>query len=286
MEDRPQRYPSDTSDEQWALIEPLLPAVNTGGRPEKHPRRAVVDAILYVVRTGCAWRQLPADFPPWQTVYWYFNRWEQAKATEKILPVVRAQLRVQEGRHPEPSAGLIDSQSVKGADTVSRDTRGYDAGKKINGRKRFIVTDTLGLLLVVVVLTASVQDRDGAKPVLLDTYLRTRVRFVFADGGFAGRLLEWAQHVLATTLHIVRKPADQRGVRGHPAPLGRRAELRLADRTPPAGPGLRTSPRRIRGHDPLGGNQHHHPPHRPRRPRRSPTTPNIHDKQLIFSNTL
>jgi transposase len=216
MEGRPQRYPSDTSDEQWALIEPLLPAVNTGGRPEKHPRRAVVDAILYVVRTGCAWRQLPADFPPWQTVYWYFNRWEQAKATEKILPVVRAQLRVQEGRHPEPSAGLIDSQSVKGADTVSRDPRGYDAGKKINGRKRFIVTDTLGLLLVVVVLTASVltasvQDRDGAKPVLLDTYLRTRVRFVFADGGFAGRLLDWAQHVLATTLHIVRKPADQRG---------------------------------------------------------------------------
>ena len=211
MEDRPRRYPSDTSDEQWAVIEPLLPAVNTGGRPEKHPRRAVVDAILYVVRTGCAWRQLPADFPPWQTVYWYFNRWEQAKATEKILPVVRAQLRVQEGRQPEPSAGLIDSQSVKGADTVSRDTRGYDAGKKINGRKRFIVTDTLGLLLVVVVLTASVQDRDGAKPVLLDTYLRTRVRFVFADGGFAGRLLEWAQHVLATTLHIVRKPADPRG---------------------------------------------------------------------------
>jgi transposase len=211
MEDRPQRYPSDTNDEQWALIEPLLPAVNTGGRPEKHPRRAVVDAILYVVRTGCAWRQLSADFPPCQTVYWYFNRWEQAKATEKILPVVRAQLRVQEGRQPEPSAGLIDSQSVKGADTVSRDTRGYDAGKKINGRKRFIVTDALGLLLVVVVLTASVQDRDGAKPVLLDTYLRTGVRFVFADGGFAGRLLDWAQHVLATTLHIVRKPADQRG---------------------------------------------------------------------------
>jgi transposase len=211
MEDRPRRYPSDTSDEQWAVIEPLLPPVNTGGRPEKHPRRAVVDAILYVVRTGCAWRQLPADFPPWQTVYWYFNRWEQAKATEKILPVVRAQLRVQEGRNPDASAGLIDSQSVKGADTVGRGTRGYDAGKKINGRKRFIVTDTLGLLLVVVVLSASIQDRDGAKSVLLDTYLRTRVRFVFADGGFAGRLLDWAQQFLATTLHIVRKPANQRG---------------------------------------------------------------------------
>ncbi len=211
MQDRSQRYPSDTSDEQWAIIEPLLPPVRTGGRPEKHGRRAVVDAILYVVRAGCSWRQLPADFPPWQTVYWYFNQWEQAGATEKILPVVRAQLRVQEGRNPEPSAGLIDSQSVKGADTVGRDTRGYDAGKKINGRKRFIVTDTLGLLLVVVVLSASVQDRDGAKSVLLDTYLRTPVRFVFADGGFAGRLLDWATQILRTTVHIVRKPADQRG---------------------------------------------------------------------------
>jgi transposase len=119
------RYPSDTSDEQWALIEPLLPQVKTGGRPEKHPRRALVDAVLYVVRTGCAWRQLPADFPPWQTVYWYFNRWEQSQVTEQILPIVRAQLRVQEGRNPQPSAGIIDSQSVKGADTVGRDSRGY-----------------------------------------------------------------------------------------------------------------------------------------------------------------
>jgi transposase len=205
------RYPSDTSDEQWALIEPLLPEVKTGGRPEKHPRRALVDAILYVVRTGCAWRQLPADFPPWQTVYWYFNRWEQDKVTEQILPVVREQLRIQEGRNPQPSAGLIDSQTVKGADTVGRESRGYDAGKKINGRKRFIVTDTLGLLLTVVVLSAGMQDRDGAKPVLLQTYLRTPVRFVFADGAFAGRLLDWATTILATTMHIVRKPADQRG---------------------------------------------------------------------------
>jgi transposase len=209
--ERRARYPSDTSDEQWALIEPLLPEVKTGGRPEKHPRRALVDAILYVVRTGCAWRQLPADFPPWQTVYWYFNRWEQDKVTEQILPVVREQLRIQGGRNPQPSAGIIDSQSVKGADTVGRDSRGYDAGKKINGRKRFIVTDTLGLLLTVVVLSASMQDRDGAKPVLLDSYLRTPVRFVFADGAFAGRLLDWANTILATTLNIVRKPADQRG---------------------------------------------------------------------------
>ena len=204
-------YPSDLTDQQWEVVEPLLPPVKTGGRPEKHPRRLIVDAILYVVRTGCSWRQLPADFPPWETVYWYFVRWEEAKVTEKILAAVREQLRVAEGRNPEPSAGLIDSQSVKGADTVGRDSRGYDAGKKINGRKRFIVTDTLGLLITVVVCTASMQDRDGAKPVLLQAYLSSPVRFVFADTGFAGRLLEWTARILRTTIHIVRKPAGQQG---------------------------------------------------------------------------
>lgn len=211
MARRKRRYPSDTSDAQWALIEPLLPAAGAGGRPEKHPRRDVVDAILYVVRAGCAWRALPGDFPPWQTVYWYFNRWEQQKVTEQILPIVRGQLRAEEGRDPEPSAGLIDSQSVRGADTVGQDTRGYDAGKKINGRKRFIVTDTLGILLATMVCSASVQDRDGAKSILLDLYLRTRVRFVFADAGFAGRLLEWTNTILRTTVEVVRKPPEQRG---------------------------------------------------------------------------
>ncbi len=90
---RERRYPSDLTDAQWALVEPLLPAPNTGGRPEKHPRRDIVDAILYVVRTGCAWRQLPFDFPPWQTVYWYFVRWEEAKVTERILAVLRRRVR-------------------------------------------------------------------------------------------------------------------------------------------------------------------------------------------------
>ena len=131
---RDRRYPSDLTDAQWALIEPLLPAPRRGGRSEKHPRRAIVDAILYVVRTGCSWRQLPVDFPPWQTVYWYFSRWEQQQVTEQILEVLRGKVRDQQGRNQQPSAGLIDSQSVKGADIVSRASRGYDAGKKINGR--------------------------------------------------------------------------------------------------------------------------------------------------------
>jgi transposase len=112
------------TDEQWALVGPLLPAPRTGGRPEKHPRRSIVDGILYVVRTGCAWRYLPADFPPWQTVYWYFKQWEQAKVTEVMLAALREQARVQQGRNPQPSAGIIDPQSVKGADIVGRDSRG------------------------------------------------------------------------------------------------------------------------------------------------------------------
>jgi transposase len=208
------------------VVEPLLPAPAShpqGGRPEKHPRRDIVDAILYVVRSGCAWRQLPADFPPWETVYWYFTRWEQQKLTFRMVDALRSQVRTDEGRNPDPSAGLMDSQSVKGADTVGADTvgadtRGYDAGKKINGRKRFIVTDTLGLLLVVLVLPASVQDRDGARKLLLELRHRQlmsraarRVRYLFADGGFAGALIDWARALLKTTVEIVRKPQGQKG---------------------------------------------------------------------------
>ena len=273
VHERSRRYPSDTSDEQWAIIEPLLPPVRTGGRPEKHPRRAIVDAILYVVRTGCAWRQLPADFPPWQTVYWYFNQWEQASVTEKILPAVRDQLRVQEGRNPEPSAGLIDSQSVKGADTVGRDTRGYDAGKKINGRKRFIVTDTLGLLLVVVVLAASRagprRRQDGpARHLPAHTGpVRVRRRRLRRTTSLDWATADPAHHPPHRAQ--ARRPA---GLRGDPAPVGRRTDPRLAHRAPPPGPRLRTRPRHVRGHDPLGRDQHHDPPHRPRRTRHPAAT--------------
>ena len=196
-------YPSDLTDAQWALIEPMLPEPNTDGRPEKHPRREVVNAILYVVRSGCPWRYLPADLPPWQTVYWYFNRWEEAGVTEKLLAALRVKARVQAGREPEPSAGIIDSQSVKGADTVGAESRGYDTGKKINRRKRFIVTDTLGLLVTVWVLAASWQDRDGAKGALVAATLAVpSMRHVFADQGFAGRLVDWARDTLRTTVDI------------------------------------------------------------------------------------
>jgi transposase len=204
------------TDEQWEIVEPMLPLIKEPGRIPKHPRRTIVDAILYVVRSGCSWRQLPVDFPPWQTVYWQFQQWEKRQVTERILQELREQLRVAQGREPEPSAGVMDSQSVKAADTVGRDSRGYDAGKKINGRKRFIVTDTAGLLIAVAVMAASWQDRDGAKTALLSAYLATPVRHVFADQGFAGRLVEWTRDTLKITLEIVRKPADQQGFAVHP----------------------------------------------------------------------
>ncbi len=286
MQERPRRYPSDTSDAQWVVIEPLLPPLARRGRPVAHARRDVLDAILYVVRTGCAWRALPVDFPPWQTVYWYFNQWEQQKVTEKILPVVRGQLRIAEGRDPEPSAGIIDSQSVKGADTVGQDSRGYDAGKKTGGRKRFIVTDTLGLLLTTMVCSASVQDRDGAKPILLNLYLRTRVRFVYADAGFAGRLLDWAATILQTTIEIIRKPPEQRGFTVLPRRWVVERTLAWLTAHPTPGPRLRTPPHHIRSHDPLGRDQHHHPPHRPWIPRHPPAETHDTLNPLEFPNTL
>ena len=214
--ERTRTYDSDLTDAQWEIIEPLLPLIKEPGRVPKHPRRDIVDAILYVVRTGCSWRQLPVDFPPWQTVYWQFKQWEERQVTERIVDLLREEVRLAEGRNPQPSAGIIDSQSVKGADTVGADSRGYDAGKKINGRKRFIVTDTLGLLVTVWVLAASWQDRDGAKGALLAAYAATPIRHVFADQGFAGRLVDWCRNILHTSLEIVRKPADQEGFVVHP----------------------------------------------------------------------
>jgi transposase len=200
-------YPSDLSDEQWAVIEALVPAVRSGGRPEKHPRRAIVNAIFYVVRTGCSWRQLPHDFPPWQTVFWYFKQWRADGTTDRLHDALRDRVRDAAGRDPMASAGIVDAQSVKGADTVGAASRGFDAGKKVNGRKRHIVVDTMGLLLAVIITTASVQDRDGARTVL------DRLRFampsvvhIWADGGYAGTLTDWARDRLRLVIEIVRKP--------------------------------------------------------------------------------
>jgi transposase len=207
----PRRYDSDLTEAQWRLIEPLLPPPAAAGRREKHPRRAIVNAILYVVRTGCAWRLLPKDYPPWQTVFWYFRRWQADGSLDRLHDALRDRLRDAGGRDPMASAGIVDAQSVKGADTVSSASRGYDAGKKVNGRKRHIVVDTLGLLLAVVVTAASVQDRDGGARVLERLRFRMpSVAVVWADGGYAGRLVAYARQILKVTVDIVRKKEGQR----------------------------------------------------------------------------
>lgn len=207
---RVRRYPSDTTDAQWALIDPLLPdpawLTGKGGRREVHCRRAIVDAIFYLVDNGIKWRALPVDFPPWSTVYNYFASWEAAGITQDVLDGLRDRVRVRDGRAAVPSAAIIDSASVRSAQTVGATGSGYDAGKKIKGRKRHIAVDTLGLLLCVIVTAASVQDRDGARP-LLDQLIAScrRIRLVWADGGYAGKLLDWARTRLKITLQIVKR---------------------------------------------------------------------------------
>jgi transposase len=204
-------YPSSSlTDPQWALLRPLLPppgnTAGQGGRPEKWPRRLVLDAIFYLIRGGIAWAQLPHDFPPAKTVYDIYRRWTKSGAWQRIHDVLRDRARARAGRAVHPTAAVIDSQTVRSADTAARATTGYDAGKKIKGRKRHIATDTSGLLLAVVVTAASIQDRDAAHRLL--TALRARfatVSLVFADGGYAGRLVVWARSVLALTIQIVKR---------------------------------------------------------------------------------
>ncbi len=204
-------YPSSSlTDAQWAIIEPLLPAPgNTGGRggrPEKHSRRLVLDAIFYLVRGGIAWRQLPVGFPPPSTVYDRFRAWAKAGVWQAIHDALRDLVRVYEGRDPRPTAAVIDSQSVRGADTVPRVRRGYDAGKKINGTKRHLAVDTRGLLLAVIVTMAGLQDRDAAHRLLARLRERfTTIALVWADAGYAGRLLDWARNVLHLTVQIVKR---------------------------------------------------------------------------------
>jgi transposase len=183
-----------------------------GGRPMTHRLRVVVDAIRYLVRYGVEWRALPADFPPWQAVYAFFERWAARGLPQRVVDRLRGQLRVGAGRADRPTAAVIDSQSVKAADTVGAATSGYDGGKKIKGRKRHVAVDSNGWLLAVLVTAASVQDRDGARPVLesLTRWCR-RVRLVWADGGYAGKLVDWAKTSLNLTLQIVKRSDDATG---------------------------------------------------------------------------
>jgi transposase len=210
---RPRFYPSDTTDAEWALIAPLLPVpacqTAAGGRPEAHSRRVVVDAIRYVIHNGCVWRALPADFPPWRTVYGLYQRWHARGVTIALHDALRAAARQAAGRAVEPTAAVIDSQSVRAAPTVPRSSRGWDNAKKVNGRKRHLAVDTTGLLLEVLATPASVQDRDAACPLLFNLHrARRRVRLAWADSVYAGQLQPWAATYLTLTVEIVKRPSN------------------------------------------------------------------------------
>jgi len=200
------RYTSDLTRAEWQLIDYCFPKPSKKGRRRKHPFRELLNAIFYLVRTGCQWRNLPKDFAPWRTVYHYFRLWKRNGLWNQIHTHLREHLRLVEGRKRQPSAGIIDSQSVKSTETS--DERGYDAGKKVNGRKRHILVDTIGLVLLVMVLPANIQDRDGAKQLLAAFFsqkTRRRVKHIWADGGYAGTLLAKARKLWRCTVEIVKR---------------------------------------------------------------------------------
>jgi transposase len=200
----------------WAIIEPLMPVRDQrkGGRPRKYGDRLVLDSIFYVLRSGCQWRMLPRDLIPWDAAHRWFVTWRKDGTWDRIHDELRRQVRITAGRDPEPTAGVMDAQSIKSSE--GGEARGFDAGKRTTGRKRHIVVDTMGLLLVVMVTSASVQDRAGGRAILerLAAGFRT-VALVWADGGYANsvdsKLLTWANDQLGILLEIVKRTDDVRG---------------------------------------------------------------------------
>lgn len=209
-------YPSDLTDEQWEVLSVLLPPENQGCSPRCVDMRAVISEIFYILCAGCAWRMLPHDFPKWQTVYYYFRKWRMDGTWEGINHKLQQWVRVMEERQPNPSAAILDCQSVENGTMVSQAV-GFDSGKLLKGRKRHFLVDTLGLVLMVVVTSAYESDKAGAKKLFAQARKRisdrlTRLVCIWVDAGYQGEgFMKWVMDTYRWILEVVRRPNDAKG---------------------------------------------------------------------------
>lgn len=205
-------YPSDLSNAEWECLQRYLPALPKCGRPRTHPLRTILNAIFYLLRTGCPWRYLPSNFPPWQTVFYHFRRWHLRGEWHGLFTVLRAAERQRQGRDPHPSAAIIDAQSVKTVEESAR-ISGYDAHKHVKGRKRHLLVDTLGLPISVYVTPADMHDTQGARCLLVARkYILPRLKKIWADAAYRGKdLADWCQAEGGWDLEVVERAPGVRG---------------------------------------------------------------------------